>query len=211
MSETIRWAGDGSDGPWNADARIEFRADEWATTVIGRAGRLLIKGRPGSFRLADDGWVAWRGGDRAVPRDVMVYVRFKDGDVVAGRADTFQWTHIGAMTDIMAYRIMPPGGESGPVVDTDTPTAPSILDRAAGHMRDRAATYDQPDGERSMGKTVAAFNAITGRNLRESEGWLLMAILKMVRSEQRRAPHADSIEDLCSYSALYGEARMGSK
>ena len=31
------------------------------------------------------------------------------------------------------------------------------------------ATYDKPDGERSMGKTVAAFNAVTGRDLSEAE------------------------------------------
>ncbi len=84
-----------------------------------------------------------------------------------------------------------------------------LLEAAAGHMKDRAATYDSPEGERSMGKTVTAFNAITGRDLRESEGWLLMAVLKMVRSEQRSMPHRDSVEDLIAYAALYGEARMG--
>lgn len=90
-------------------------------------------------------------------------------------------------------------------------TAPALLDKAALHMRNRAATYDKPEGERSMGKTVEAFNAITGRDLRESEGWLLLALLKMVRSEQRDAPHRDSVEDLIAYSALFGEARMGNK
>lgn len=87
-------------------------------------------------------------------------------------------------------------------------TAPQILDRAAGHMKDRAATYDKPDGERSMGRTVAAFNAITGRDLKESEGWLLLQILKDVRDRQREAPHVDSLEDCVSYAALKAEARM---
>jgi hypothetical protein len=90
-------------------------------------------------------------------------------------------------------------------------SAPDLLDAAAKHMRDRAATYDKPEGERSMGKTVEAFNAITGRDLNESESWLLMALLKMVRSEQRREPHRDSVEDLVAYGALYGEARLGGK
>lgn len=89
--------------------------------------------------------------------------------------------------------------------------APGLLDAAAGHMRDRAATYDKPEGERSMGKTVEAFNTITGRDLRESEGWLLMALLKMVRSETRADAHRDSIEDLIAYGGLYGEARLGGK
>jgi hypothetical protein len=90
-------------------------------------------------------------------------------------------------------------------------SAPDLLDAAAKHMRDRAATYDKPEGERSMSKTVEAFNAVTGRDLNESEGWLLMALLKMVRSEQRRDPHRDSVEDLVAYGALYGEARLGGK
>lgn len=86
--------------------------------------------------------------------------------------------------------------------------APELLDAAAKHMRDRAATYDKPEGERSMGKTIAAFNTITGRDLKEHEGWLLMVLLKAVRSEQRADPHQDSVEDLVAYGALYGEARL---
>ena len=85
--------------------------------------------------------------------------------------------------------------------------APELLGRAAMHMHDRAATYDEPEGERSMGKTVVAFNAITGHSLTESEGWLIMALLKAVRSQARSEPHADSIEDLIAYTALYGESR----
>ena len=91
------------------------------------------------------------------------------------------------------------------------PLAVQFLAAAAQHMADRAATYDKPEGERSMGKTVEAFNAITGRDLRESEGWLILALLKMVRSEQRPSPHRDSIEDLIAYGALYGEARASNR
>lgn len=141
--------------------------------------------------------------------------------------------------------------------------APMLLDVAAGHMRDRAATYDQPGGERSMGRTVEAFNIITGRagcdelvaralqkirthithmqtnvftpqsgaytvevleavhlwldqsmsqgkarTITESEGWLLMQILKDVRDRQREAPHRDSLEDGIAYAALKAEARL---
>lgn len=89
-----------------------------------------------------------------------------------------------------------------------SPTAPTLLDTAAGHMRDRAATYDQPEGERSMGKTVAAFNTITGRDLSESEGWMLMSLLKLVRDRARTQPHKDSLEDNIAYSALMAEARL---
>lgn len=87
------------------------------------------------------------------------------------------------------------------------PKAPELLGRAAALMHERGKTYDQPEGERSMGKAVEAFNTITGRNLRESEGWLFMSLLKLVRSETRSEPHQDSLEDNIAYSALYAEAR----
>ena len=85
--------------------------------------------------------------------------------------------------------------------------APELLGRAARHMHDRASTYDAPGGERSMGKAVEAFNAITGHTLSESEGWLFMALLKAVRSETRGEPHQDSLEDFIAYTALFAEAR----
>ena len=88
-------------------------------------------------------------------------------------------------------------------------TAPQLLQRAAEHMADRAKTYDSPEGERSMGRTVTAFNAITGRDLTEAEGWLLMQILKDVRDRQRRDKgHRDSLEDCIAYAALKAEARI---
>lgn len=90
-------------------------------------------------------------------------------------------------------------------------SAPGLLQAAAAHMVDRAKTYDQPGGERSMGKTVAAFNIIAGRDLTESEGWLLMQILKDVRDRQRQEPHQDSLEDGIAYSALKAEARMAGR
>jgi len=86
--------------------------------------------------------------------------------------------------------------------------APEILKRASGIMDERAKQYDSPEGERSMGKAVAAFNAITGKSLSEANGWLLMALLKMVRDNTKAAPHEDSIHDLVAYGALYGEARL---
>jgi len=87
-------------------------------------------------------------------------------------------------------------------------TANQLLNKAASHMQARAATYDKPEGERSMAATVTAYNAVTGQNITESHGWLLMSLLKMVRDNQRTEPHTDSIEDLIAYSALYGEARL---
>ena len=87
--------------------------------------------------------------------------------------------------------------------------APELLTRAACIMGDRGATYDSPDGERSMARTVTAFNAITGRDLSEAEGWLLMQVLKDVRQWSRPAYHADSAEDCIAYAALKAEALAG--
>jgi hypothetical protein len=87
------------------------------------------------------------------------------------------------------------------------PTAEDFLRRAATIMNSRGAQYDKPDGERSMGKCVAAFNIITGRDLTEAEGWLLLQVLKDVRQWQTPAAyHADSAEDAVAYSALKAEA-----
>lgn len=83
--------------------------------------------------------------------------------------------------------------------------AHDILEKAAQHMKDRARTYDDPGGERSIGKTVEAFKAVTGIALTEEQGWLFMALLKAVRSQQGDY-RADSYEDGAAYFALAGEA-----
>lgn len=86
-------------------------------------------------------------------------------------------------------------------------TAPEIADAALQHIRDRAATYDSPDGERSAFKTATAFNAITGKNITEAEVFLLLQILKDVRQWQiPHKTHKDSIEDCIAYAALKAEA-----
>lgn len=87
--------------------------------------------------------------------------------------------------------------------------ASEFLNRAAGHLLDRATTYDAPSGERSMEKTVAMFNALIADKLREPlsevDGWHFMEILKMVRSHQGDFK-ADNFEDGAAYAALAGEA-----
>jgi hypothetical protein len=83
--------------------------------------------------------------------------------------------------------------------------AKDFLMNGIKHMEDRARTYDKPQGERSMGATVAAFNVITGDDLTEEEGWLFMGLLKMVRSQQGEYK-SDNYEDGAAYFALQGEA-----
>ena len=87
-------------------------------------------------------------------------------------------------------------------------SAPQLLNKAAELMAERGKQYDKPEGERSMGKCVTAFNAITGKDLTEAEGWLLLQLLKDVRLWQRKGYHQDSAEDCIAYAALKAEAKQ---
>ncbi|TDF23855.1 hypothetical protein EZI45_23930 [Delftia tsuruhatensis] len=82
-----------------------------------------------------------------------------------------------------------------------------MLEAAAGHLRDRAATYDKPEGERSMAQTVAIFNQFHRTGMTEAQGWHFMQILKDVRLFTRDGYHQDSGEDCVAYAALKCEAK----
>jgi hypothetical protein len=98
--------------------------------------------------------------------------------------------------------------ESIELAAADLPNrAPDILEAAAGHMRDRAATFDKPEGERSMAQTVAIFNQFHGAGMTEAQGWHFMQILKDVRLFTRDGYHQDSGEDCVAYAALKCEAK----
>lgn len=84
------------------------------------------------------------------------------------------------------------------------------LDQAKKHMADRAESYDNEDGERSMLSTVRAFSDITGICMTEEHGWLFMGVLKMVRSQQGKFK-SDNYEDGCAYFALAGEAASNNR
>lgn len=165
-----------------------------------------------------EGFTAWAGGDQpteTIGKQVTYIWRGSDADEfpMYCAADQLAWGHEDMGGDITAYKILdetplPEDDEYNVNTRCAKPSAPDLLNQAAKHMADRAATYDKPEGERSMAATVAAFNAQTGRNLTESEGWLLMVNLKIVRDRQRPAAHRDSVEDLVAYGALYGESRL---
>ena len=133
--------------------------------------------------------------------------KYAEGGVVRGGTDEFKF-----VAD--KFELRDHTGKVHLSSDEPTPlrtTAQGLLSKARDHMLDRAATYDKPEGERSMGRAVEAFNAITGRDLEESEGWLLLQVLKDVRDRQRREPHSDSLEDCIAYAALKAEARIAGK
>jgi len=84
-------------------------------------------------------------------------------------------------------------------------SAHNFLNSAGALMVSRGKEYDKKE-ERSMGKTVEAFNAITGQALTEAEGWLLMQLLKDVRQWAAPKFHRDSADDCVAYAALKAEA-----
>lgn len=79
------------------------------------------------------------------------------------------------------------------------------LQAAIDCLAERGKEYDRPEGERSMAATVAAFESVTGHALTETQGWLFMALLKAVRTQQGEYK-ADSFIDGAAYFALAGES-----
>lgn len=88
--------------------------------------------------------------------------------------------------------------------DTPNQSADALLLAAAEAIRQRAALRDLPEGERSMARAIAAYNALTGANLSELDGWLFMCILKLSRATAGEA-HIDDYTDLAGYAALAAE------
>lgn len=168
----------------------------------------------------ENGWRPWKAtADSVCPVDggTLIAYRLFNGVEASAFADEKIW-NTACIAQIVAYKIVQEATQAPKPVHAEAhsaqhreaqePPAVLMLQAAADLMRDRAATYDTPDGERSMGKTVDAFNAVTGRDLSEAEGWLLLQILKDVRMFQRPGYHADSAEDCVAYAALKAEAKM---
>ena len=97
------------------------------------------------------------------------------------------------------------GSAPTPTAEPVRLTAPDFLERGAQHMRDRAAQRDKPDGERSMARAVAAFNAQEWTNLTEEQGWRFMVQLKYSRA-CAGVFVADDYEDMAAYAGLAGES-----
>lgn len=83
--------------------------------------------------------------------------------------------------------------------------ANQVLKKAQNLIDQRGRDYDYEDGERSMPDAVHAFNTITGHRLSQGDGWLLMGLVKAVRSCHSPG-HVDSNLDLVAYLALRAEA-----
>lgn len=55
----------------------------------------------------DDSWIEWGGGDCPVPENSRVDIKFRDGDIGPEQSTTWDWSHHGYLSDIIAYRIIP--------------------------------------------------------------------------------------------------------
>lgn len=88
-------------------------------------------------------------------------------------------------------------------------TASDILKEASETIDSRGKERDK-GSERSMRSTVEAFNAITGQELTETQGWQFMVILKLARSSGGNFKLDDYL-DGAAYMALAGECELGNQ
>jgi hypothetical protein len=79
-----------------------------------------------------------------------------------------------------------------------------VFDDAKDTIIERGTERDQADGERTIPRCVTAFNAVTGHELSDTDGWLFMQILKMCRSVQGAYKY-DDYRDGVGYAALRAE------
>lgn len=84
-------------------------------------------------------------------------------------------------------------------------TAQDVIQLGLDAISDRAASRDLPGGERSMGRAVAAFNAMYGTALTETMGWQFQVLLKMSRAAVGEL-NTDDYVDQSAYSGLAGES-----
>ena len=84
--------------------------------------------------------------------------------------------------------------------------AGEILQEAA-ELIDKRGRHRDLGPERSMRRTVGAFNTLTGHTLTESQGWLFMAVLKLARATAGEL-HKDDLLDAAAYCALMLEHEL---
>lgn len=94
-------------------------------------------------------------------------------------------------------------------VERDKLGASDIVSKAVDSISAKAASRDphgNKGGERSMARCVAAFNAYTGRDLTELEGWQFMMSLKLARMTTAGGElNLDDYIDAAGYAGLAGE------
>lgn len=142
---------------------------------------------------------------KAKIREIIIQLRTAEEELSAKDAELF--AQAGTIIDLR--RRLAEKGEDSPLwAVKETPIhASDLLIEAADTIDQRGKQRDQANGERSMARTVAAFNALTGKELNEVDGWKFMAVLKLARS--RCGHNLDDYIDGAAYMALAGEAAEG--
>lgn len=123
----------------------------------------------------------------------------KGGYVVPGSSGVRSWP----LPPVISKEL-PPMQPETPKAKKEVP-ASEFLEEASRVMKARATQRDAENGERSMAKTVEMFNAYKGLGLSESDGWVFMVLLKLVRGSQGQF-HMDDYVDGSAYFSLLGEA-----
>jgi hypothetical protein len=89
--------------------------------------------------------------------------------------------------------------------EPDVLAATDFLQEAQELIGQRGTERDKPQGERSMAQAVAIFNAMTGLELSESQGWKFMVALKFARMSGGKFKLDDYL-DAIGYTALLTES-----
>ena len=182
---------------------------------------------PVENKVTETKWTKWDGkGDMPVPKGTAINVEYRNGEItyaVAGedRQGAYDWTHSKHPKDIVAYCVIPTEDNSKPEAYSyeelnsnfkklveqapEAVTATDILQEAAECLTARAVERDKEGGERSMRAAVTAFNALTGHELSEVDGWNFMLMLKLARS-YGGCFKLDDYVDAAAYAALAGES-----
>lgn len=191
----LREAGRG----WDMQTRP---ASTWAWLHVGSdhdiAAYRVVQGADGPAPKPGE-WVEWDGGECPVDGDTVVRIRTADGLIGRDVAGAFDWSAV------VAYRVV-----SEQPVSRGGVSAVDTLRKAAGLIEQRGKQRDSETGERSMARTVAAFNAVYGTSLTETQGWHFMELLKMARSSQGDYV-ADDYDDKVAYAALAAECEASSR
>ena len=185
---------------------------------------------PVGNKTTEPKWTKWDGkGDMPVTAGTKIKVKYRgdnNQDKVSLAGDVYSrfWDHWGGNSDIVAYYVIEDVVKDVEeteerlwgtpllhshfkllVPEENSATATDILQEATECLTARAVERDREGGERSMRSAVEAFNALTGHELTEADGWLAMVCLKAARAEGGKFRLDDYI-DGAAYFALYGEA-----